>query len=87
MHAGTNHENIPQRFYGVNAHYFLLPHSGFTILSPGPVPGPVLPNHKTRASVLFPYGRQSVHLADEIWARLEILKACCRSTYSIFRFV
>ena len=29
------------------------------------------------------YGR----LADEIWARLEILKACCRSKYSIFRFV
>ena len=26
-------------------------------------------------------------LADEIWARLEILKACCRSKYSIFRFV
>ena len=26
-------------------------------------------------------------LADEIWARLEILKACCRSEYSIFRFV
>ena len=24
-------------------------------------------------------------LADEIWARLEILKACCRSKY--FRFV
>ena len=26
-------------------------------------------------------------LADEIWERLEILKACCRSKYSIFRFV
>ena len=26
-------------------------------------------------------------LADEIWARLEILKACCRSKNSIFRFV
>ena len=26
-------------------------------------------------------------LADKIWARLEILKACCRSKYSIFRFV
>ena len=25
--------------------------------------------------------------ADEIWARLEILKACCRSKNSIFRFV
>ena len=32
-------------------------------------------------------GRQSVHPADEIWARLEILKAYCRSKYSIFRFV
>ena len=28
-------------------------------------------------------GRQ----ANEIWARLEILKACCRLKYSIFRFV
>ena len=28
------------------------------------------------------YGRQ----ADEIWARLDMLKACCRSKYSIFRF-
>ena len=26
-------------------------------------------------------------LADEIWARLEILNACCRWKYSIFRFV
>ena len=26
-------------------------------------------------------------LADEIWARLQILKACCSSKYSIFRFV
>ena len=26
-------------------------------------------------------------LADEIWARLEILKTCCRLKYSIFRFV
>ena len=26
-------------------------------------------------------------LADEIWARLEILNACCRSKYSIFCFV
>ena len=26
-------------------------------------------------------------LADEIWARLEILKACCRSINLIFRFV
>ena len=25
--------------------------------------------------------------ADEIWAKLEILKACCRSKYSILRFV
>ena len=27
------------------------------------------------------YGRQSGNLADEIWARLEILKACSRSKY------
>ena len=26
-------------------------------------------------------------LAGEIWVRLEILKACCRLKYSIFRFV
>ena len=26
-------------------------------------------------------------LADKIWARLEIIKACCRLKYSIFRFV
>ena len=26
-------------------------------------------------------------LADEIWARLEILKSCCRLKYLIFRFV
>ena len=26
-------------------------------------------------------------LADEIWARLVIFNACCRSKYSIFRFV
>ena len=26
-------------------------------------------------------------LAGEIWARLEILKACCRLKYSIFHFV
>ena len=36
-------------------------------------------------------GRQSVHPsshpADKIWARLEILKACRTSKYSIFRFV
>ena len=32
-------------------------------------------------------GRQSGSLADEIWMRLEILKACSRSKYSIFRFV
>ena len=25
--------------------------------------------------------------ADKIWARLEILKVCCKSKYSIFRFV
>ena len=37
------------------------------------------------------YGRQAVQqagsLADKIWARLEILKACSRLKYSIFRFV
>ena len=33
------------------------------------------------------YGRQSGSLADEIWARLEFLKACCRLECSIFRFV
>ena len=32
-------------------------------------------------------GWPSVHLADKIWVRLEILKACCRLKYSIFRFV
>ena len=32
-------------------------------------------------------GRQAGSLADEIWARLEILKACNRSKYWIFRFV
>ena len=32
-------------------------------------------------------GWLAVHLADEIWAMLEILKACCRSKDSIFRFV
>ena len=31
-------------------------------------------------------GRQSGSLAEEIWARLEILKACSRSKYLIFRF-
>ena len=29
----------------------------------------------------------TVHMADEIWARLEFLKPCCRSECSIFRFV
>ena len=32
-------------------------------------------------------GWPSVPLADEIWARLEIAKACCRSKYSSFCFV
>ena len=32
-------------------------------------------------------GWQAGSLADEIWARLEILNACCRLKYSIFRFV
>ena len=30
---------------------------------------------------------QSGSPADEIWARFEILKACCRSKYLIFHFV
>ena len=32
-------------------------------------------------------GRLAGRLADEIWVRHEILKAYCRSKYSIFRFV
>ena len=32
-------------------------------------------------------GLTAGRLADEIWARLEILKACCRSKNSIFCFV
>ena len=32
-------------------------------------------------------GLTAGRLADEIWTRLEILKACCRSKYSILRFV
>ena len=32
-------------------------------------------------------GRQAGWLTDEIWARLEVLKACCRSKYLIFHFV
>ena len=32
-------------------------------------------------------GWQAGRQANEIWARLEILKACCRSKNSIFRFV
>ena len=32
------------------------------------------------------YGRQSIHPADEIWVRLEILKACYRLKYSISHF-
>ena len=32
-------------------------------------------------------GLTAGRLADEIWARLEILKACCRLKNSIFRFV
>ena len=32
-------------------------------------------------------GRQAGSPADEIWAKLEILKACSRSKYSIFHFV
>ena len=32
-------------------------------------------------------GWLAVRPADEIWVRLEILKACCRSKYSIFHFV
>ena len=32
-------------------------------------------------------GRLAGWLADEIWARLEILKACCRSKNLILHFV
>ena len=32
-------------------------------------------------------GLMAGSLADKIWARLEILKVCSRSKYSIFRFV
>ena len=32
-------------------------------------------------------GRQAGNPVDKIWARLEILKACCRLKYSIFYFV
>ena len=32
-------------------------------------------------------GWQSSRQAEEFWARLEILKACCRLKYSIFCFV
>ena len=32
-------------------------------------------------------GRQAGWLADKIWARLEILNACCRLKYSIFCFL
>ena len=32
-------------------------------------------------------GRQAGRLANEIWVRLEILKACCRSKNSIFHLV
>ena len=34
-----------------------------------------------------PAGQQSSSLVDEIWARLEFSKACCRLECSIFRFV
>ena len=33
------------------------------------------------------YSRLAGKLADKIWARFETLKVCCRSKYSIFRFV
>jgi len=33
------------------------------------------------------YNRQAGSLADEIWVRIGILKACCRLKYSIFYFV
>ena len=33
-----------------------------------------------------PVLQQAGRLADEIWVRLEILKACCKSKNSIFRF-
>ena len=32
-------------------------------------------------------GRQAGRVANKIWARLEILKTCCRPKYSIFRFI
>ena len=31
--------------------------------------------------------RQAGSAADKIWARPEILQACCRSKYLVFRFV
>ena len=31
-------------------------------------------------------GLMAGRLSDKIWIRLEILKACCRLKYSIFRF-
>ena len=31
-------------------------------------------------------GRLAIRPGDEIWARLEILEACCKSKYSIFHF-
>ena len=36
---------------------------------------------------LVDQGLMAGWLADEIWVRLEILKACCGSKYSIFCFV
>ena len=35
----------------------------------------------------FTAGSPAGSLADEIWVRLEFLKACCRLECSIFRFV
>ena len=33
------------------------------------------------------YDRQAGSMSDKIWARYDILKACCRSKSLIFRFV
>ena len=35
----------------------------------------------------FTAGRQAGSMSDEIWARYDILKACCRLKYLIFRFI
>ena len=42
---------------------------------------------KSKGLHLAELGLTAGWLADEIWVRLEILKACCRSKNLIFRFV